>query len=851
MAKCKRGCGARWHAWCKCNPKMPHMLLALVVALGVLVLTPSVGGNYSTSSVMSGFLVTEDDGSSNTDADTDGSAGDGVVDNPADDNGAVDDGVINDGPDDNDSGTGDMPNDGWNSNDEPDNTGTPDWSCEPGTSCVDDEGNKWHTDPNGNTTPDNNYDNDNSNNDGWIDNNNWDDGNNDNGDWNNNDNGDWGSDGGGGWNDWQEGNPSDQDCKNDVRDAKRIQRELKQLIKKAENPAELESLASEVEQIQNALESCSSLTWEQLNEYRERLHGENSIQMQLDKHRMIREKERMEKEREKQQRHFEQEKNFLNEMCEQSTEACEYTDQMLEYMERIPELQAELISLMEEMMNASDQIEMEDIRWEMDDLWAELDDTYYGMDELRMYLDDMEKTVFIKKDLDKIEENLTFFLENEYPNLPESTKEKAYELAQAGLKLVAKAREADDYELDEIFQKLDELRIKAERLMGKMKTGFNEMGFDEQFDNKFETSVENMPYKKQLELVKRILNANPDILQQIFEGDELLAERTMRIFDKVPEEAQGGLLEAKASLGELYEEVSEENPSIDTYKEDILGYNYVGDSLDELVSNMQEVSTGSMTISELVTELPELKEKAKQEKKDWGVVSFTDYDDDAWYYYDVEDMYEEGVVNGMGDGTFAPGNNVSRAEALKMVLEKFDEGQSNSTPAMGEAKNHWAKGYIAKAEELGVEINGSLDGPASRGEIAKWIVQVTNVEIVNPSTSSFSDLSTSDQYYTYLETMKEYDVFGGDSSTSGLPTIRSNDPINRAEVAKVINYADTNIITDDVLKSFTEISESYEYEEDNNGGIKDDGNVEDTSDELFDLMDNLMNNVMGAFRTTD
>ncbi|KKT75557.1 MAG: hypothetical protein UW70_C0033G0004 [Candidatus Peregrinibacteria bacterium GW2011_GWA2_44_7] len=47
--------------------------------------------------------------------------------------------------------------------------------------------------------------------------------------------------------------------------------------------------------------------------------------------------------------------------------------------------------------------------------------------------------------------------------------------------------------------------------------------------------------------------------------------------------------------------------------------------------------------------------------------SFTDVSSAAWYYEYVETLYAYSVVNGYGDGTFAPGNKISRCELAVMV----------------------------------------------------------------------------------------------------------------------------------------------------------------------------------------
>lgn len=50
---------------------------------------------------------------------------------------------------------------------------------------------------------------------------------------------------------------------------------------------------------------------------------------------------------------------------------------------------------------------------------------------------------------------------------------------------------------------------------------------------------------------------------------------------------------------------------------------------------------------------------------------FSDISNDAWYYKYVMQAYTDGIVQGYGDGTFKPGNDITLAEALKIVEEAF------------------------------------------------------------------------------------------------------------------------------------------------------------------------------------
>lgn len=51
---------------------------------------------------------------------------------------------------------------------------------------------------------------------------------------------------------------------------------------------------------------------------------------------------------------------------------------------------------------------------------------------------------------------------------------------------------------------------------------------------------------------------------------------------------------------------------------------------------------------------------------------FTDLEDFAWAEYDIYNLEKTGVINGVGGGRFAPGENVSREQIVKMFSEAAD-----------------------------------------------------------------------------------------------------------------------------------------------------------------------------------
>jgi len=103
-------------------------------------------------------------------------------------------------------------------------------------------------------------------------------------------------------------------------------------------------------------------------------------------------------------------------------------------------------------------------------------------------------------------------------------------------------------------------------------------------------------------------------------------------------------------------------------------------------------------------------------------------------------LYEKGIVNGMGDGRFAPQETLTRAQFLAMLLRALGvepsegEYEAETLPFPDVPPNHWAFRYVVRARELGIitddEYAGSFgpDQPISRLEICIMAVRALGLD---------------------------------------------------------------------------------------------------------------------------
>jgi len=111
-----------------------------------------------------------------------------------------------------------------------------------------------------------------------------------------------------------------------------------------------------------------------------------------------------------------------------------------------------------------------------------------------------------------------------------------------------------------------------------------------------------------------------------------------------------------------------------------------------------------------------------------GGPHFPDVASDAWFYDYIETMYNQGWINGYPDGLFRPGVGINRAEIAKMVVNAFEIDQDLSgAPHFDDVNSSdWFYGYVETAYNNGC-MRGYGDGTfgpgnaVTRAETAKIV----------------------------------------------------------------------------------------------------------------------------------
>ena len=129
---------------------------------------------------------------------------------------------------------------------------------------------------------------------------------------------------------------------------------------------------------------------------------------------------------------------------------------------------------------------------------------------------------------------------------------------------------------------------------------------------------------------------------------------------------------------------------------------------------------------------------------------FTDLDGFEWAKDYINSLSSKKVINGFGDGTFKPGNKVTREEFVKMLVVALDLKGDIKLGFNDVDSTHWAYGYIKTAVASGI-VNGISDtefgitSEITRQDMAvmayraaKKVGKLNNIE---PDKNNFSDES--------------------------------------------------------------------------------------------------------------
>lgn len=167
-----------------------------------------------------------------------------------------------------------------------------------------------------------------------------------------------------------------------------------------------------------------------------------------------------------------------------------------------------------------------------------------------------------------------------------------------------------------------------------------------------------------------------------------------------------------------------------------------------------------------------------------SVEQFSDVTEDKWYYDEILEAKELGLINGVGDNLFKPEENVSVAEVLVMAVRIKNSIGGANTEITNSPVGNWYNSYITFSVNSGIirmDDFDNFDRNATREEVAYIFANIlgniqTNENIV------ISDLDENTKYSDSIKKLYSAGILEGD----GNGKFRPDDSITRSEAAAIL-----------------------------------------------------------------
>ncbi|MFA4815169.1 MAG: S-layer homology domain-containing protein [Candidatus Gracilibacteria bacterium] len=467
--------------------------------------------------------------------------------------------------------------------------------------------------------------------------------------------------------------------------------------------------------------------------------------------------------------------------------------------------------------------DLRDLMDEEKDMWDSMEDAWDLVKEKEMDNFRDEELAMIREDIAWISEELDA-LEAEGKDV-----EKAKVLLEEAEDLLDKLEVAEDgEEMEDLFKELDEVGKKAEKEFSKLGIDFGQYDKDA-YVNSIDVNdpdallelLSNIPQNVLEQVIAMLLaNVNSTQLEDFmtyseqfgdvgFFDNASIAYMDEETLNTMIEDKMAVLAELDSKIASLMGDIASLESELRSMTEKIAGYNFYGDSVDEIVALQGEIYTvvdglnskGASdeemkdVLADYDDEIEDLKTDAREEKYTDGLIPFMDTDDDQWFMSYVMDVKEEGIIGGYKDdqgnltGYFGPSDNVTVGEILKMSLESAGEDKGTGTSYNPYAQDHWSAGYFDKAEDLGMalaeDITQDPNDYATRGEVIQSLFEAMGVTIPEDVDTSFKDVTENYEYYDAVAYAQELGVINGDNGEGEI--FRPDDSVNRAEAAKMID----------------------------------------------------------------
>lgn len=173
-------------------------------------------------------------------------------------------------------------------------------------------------------------------------------------------------------------------------------------------------------------------------------------------------------------------------------------------------------------------------------------------------------------------------------------------------------------------------------------------------------------------------------------------------------------------------------------------------------------------------------------------ITFNDVQQADYFYMPVQYLYCRGIVSGYADNTFRPFNNTTRGQLSKIVVLAQGWPLLNPvTPTFSDVPGgHPFYQEVETAFNHGI-ISGYSDGTfrpgnnVTRAQLSKIVVLAKSWPLLNPPTPTFSDVPRDYPFYREIETAYARGIISGYSDG----TFRPYNNATRGQIAKIVHGA--------------------------------------------------------------
>ncbi len=174
-------------------------------------------------------------------------------------------------------------------------------------------------------------------------------------------------------------------------------------------------------------------------------------------------------------------------------------------------------------------------------------------------------------------------------------------------------------------------------------------------------------------------------------------------------------------------------------------------------------------------------------------IGFNDLGSVEWARTAINALSNQNILAGKGAGVFAPEDNVTRAEIVKMIVAGLGIHDASAVSKFADAQNHWGNSYIASAFNKGYVVGVSndmfgADDNITRQDVATILYRILQVNAdttkVETIKTDFSDIDQAADYaQRSIMMLNEYDIINGFEDG----TFRPQNALTRAEAAVLIH----------------------------------------------------------------